>query len=217
VDAPRVVGLVGEERQDRERPRRRQTAQHRPRAAVAGDHRGLGQRERERHPRLDVHAGGQRSELRRVGLAAHGDEHARLDAGQRVDRGAVGVREEAVASRHRAQGDQHERALVARPPVRHGVGPRRGLAEAHRARRRIERRRREREPRRRRQAEVRRLRRQPGVAADHGDPVGDRIGEAPDVGQRDVDRDGRQPGPLGGERGRELRGVMDDEPPGARP
>ena len=117
VHRVRVERLVGEERHDDGRDAGGQRAERRAGASVVDHRGGVGHDLRLRDPALDVDALRQRSELGRIGLLAHGDEHAQRQVGDRVDHRAVEVRIGALGGRDSAEGDRHERIGRAVPPV----------------------------------------------------------------------------------------------------
>ena len=128
----RVVGLVGEQRDDDLRDAGEQRAQRGAGAAVA-DHRvGLGEHLGLRDPALGAHVAGQRSERGRVGLFADRHEQPDRQVGERVDHRAVEVGEEADRRRDRAEAQIDERR-----PLRGAHRPqrRRRVVEAQRPRR----------------------------------------------------------------------------------
>jgi hypothetical protein len=183
---------------------------------VAGHGRGVGEHGRLVDPALGVHVGRQGPEVRRVRVTARRDQDADAERRERVDRGAVDAREEAHRAGHAAEGEVHERAAVAVPPVgqRRGRG-RGGIAEAQQPGLRLRA-----VQRGRGEREVRAGGRGPGGQAEplaHRRERVVRRAEQPGLeGRRaDPDRDVRDPRVLRGERAREFRrlGEHDVGPP----
>ena len=101
-----------------------QRAERGAEAAVGHDRRGASQDLVLRHPALDRDVGRQRAELGVVALLADGEEEARGERRQRVDRGAVerGIERQVPAGRDRAEAHVDQRLALAR---RGGRRPRR--------------------------------------------------------------------------------------------
>ena len=158
------------------------------------------------------------SSSRRVGVAAHGHEHADRQAGQRVDRLAVDAGVAVAQRRHRAEGHVDQRLVAGRPTRDPAIdGGCRRLAEAQRRRRRrrervLERRRHERQVGPVEEACSGRVGRQPEHRAQLVDPDHDCGDDGVHLALlRDADGDGRHAARLGRQRPGELGDLADDD------